>query len=255
MGSAAAGRLAQRLSGRLGDVRFPISLTNAASAAKNTFVGGFSTSSDGASNGIEDSKTVDWQEAMDAGQWDVAWERFQERARQLESSVPSLEDVLGWDPDDAEKQIRRRKELEYQDQQSKSRVRTVNDQGIAHGVGRRKTAVSRVWLREGHGHIMVNKKPFDIYFPDMLRRNDVLTPLVVADSLGKFDVAAIVEGGGVMAQAQACRHGIAKALQNWEPELRGVLKESGLLSRDARIVERKKPGRRKARASWPWVKR
>jgi small subunit ribosomal protein S9 len=203
-----------------------------------------------------DSKTkIDWREAMDSGNWDAAWASFESESLAVSLDVPQLEDVLDWDPDDEEKQIRRRKELEYQDQQAKSRVRTVNEQGIAHGVGKRKTAVSRVWLREGNGHVMVNKKPFDIYFPDMLRRNDVLTPLVVADALGKFDVAAIVQGGGVMAQAQATRHGIAKALQNWEPELRGVLKDHGLLSRDARIVERKKPGRFKARKGFPWVKR
>jgi small subunit ribosomal protein S9 len=257
MGLAPALRLARRLGARLGDVRFAFSPNAAGAVIDHACARGFGTSapSEDADKSRVDTKTPDWQEAMDAGQWDVAWERLHGQAQALESSVPTLEDVLDWDPDDEEKQIRRRKELEYQDQQAKSRVRAVSEQGIAHGVGRRKTAVSRVWLREGSGHIMVNKKPFDMYFPDILRRNDVLTPLVVADSLGKFDVAAIVEGGGVMAQAQACRHGIAKALQHWEPELRGVLKENGLLSRDARIVERKKPGRRKARASWPWVKR
>ena len=194
---------------------------------------------------------------MDAGHWDAAWDVFEQTSREKldELNVPPLEDVLDWDPDDEEKETRRRKELEYQDQQAKSRVRVVDEQGMAHGVGKRKTSVARVWLREGHGHVMVNKRPFDMYFPDILRRNDVITPLVVADSLGKFDVMAIVEGGGVMAQAQACRHGIARALQNWDPELRGVLKESGLLSRDARVVERKKPGRKKARKSFAWVKR
>ena len=210
MGSATALRLAQRLRARLVDVRFAFS-TDAARGF------GASAPSGDASKSTEDIKAPDWQEAMDAGRWDVAWERFRAQALSLESSVPPLEDVLDWDPDDEEKQIRRRKELEYQDQQAKSRVRAVSEQGIAHGVGKRKTAVSRVWLREGNGHIMVNNKPFDMYFQDMLRRNDVLTPLVVADSLGKFDVAAIVEGGGVMAQAQACRHGIAKALKTGSP--------------------------------------
>ena len=93
------------------------------------------------------------------------------------------------------------------------------------------------------------------YFPSLRRRNDVLTPFFVTDTLGQFDVMAAVEGGGSTGQAQALRHGIAKALQNWDPEVRPVLKSAGLLTRDARIVERKKPGRKKARKSFAFVKR
>lgn len=204
---------------------------------------------------IPTSKAKDWTAAMDAGNWDAAWEIFSSEDRNQAINFPSLDELLDWDPDGMEKEIRRQKELDYQDSVSKSRVRKVDDNGIAHGVGKRKTSVARVWIREGVGHCVVNKQPFDLYFPDMLRRNDVITPLVVANALGKFDVMAMVQGGGTMGQSQAMRHGIAKALQNWDPELRGVLKESGLLSRDSRIVERKKPGKAKARKSFAWVKR
>jgi small subunit ribosomal protein S9 len=240
-----------RLADNLGDV---LRLTlNGATATTTSALRSFSTSHDESN----EEKSTDWRDAMDAGDWDSAWDIFEQTTRDRfeELNVPALEDVLGWDPEGAEKAIRRKKELENQNQQANSRVRAVSDHGVAHGVGKRKTSVARVWMREGQGHVMVNKKPFDMYFANILRRNDVITPLVVSDSLGKFDVMARVEGGGVMAQAQACRHGIAKALQNWDPELRGVLKESGLLSRDARVVERKKPGRKKARKSFAWVKR
>ena len=217
--------------------------------------------SDSSENGPSDASAVssnssaDWKAAMDAGHWDTAWEIFASHHRFEGVNVSDLNDLLDWDPDDAEKEIRRQKELDFQDSVAKSRVQRINEQGIAHGVGKRKTSVARVWIKKGFGHCMVNKKPFDIYFPDLMRRNDVVTPLVVANALGQFDVMAIVEGGGSMGQSQAIRHGISRALQNWDPELRAVLKDSGLLSRDARIVERKKPGKAKARKSFAWVKR
>ena len=217
--------------------------------------------SDSSENGPSDASAVssnssaDWKAAMDAGHWDTAWEIFASHHRFEGVNVSDLNDLLDWDPDDAEKEIRRQKELDFQDSVAKSRVQRINEQGIAHGVGKRKTSVARVWIKKGFGHCMVNKKPFDIYFPDLMRRNDVVTPLVVANALGQFDVMAIVEGGGSMGQSQAIRHGISRALQNWDPELRAVLKDSGLLSRDARVVERKKPGKAKARKSFAWVKR
>ena len=102
---------------------------------------------------------------------------------------------------------------------------------------------------------MINKRPYDDYFPSLPRRNDLMAPFLVTDTLGSFDVMAAVEGGGATGQAQALRHGIARALQHWDPEMRGPLKAAGLLTRDARIVERKKPGKKKARKSFAWVKR
>ncbi|EFN53841.1 hypothetical protein CHLNCDRAFT_25348, partial [Chlorella variabilis] len=105
------------------------------------------------------------------------------------------------------------------------------------------------------GHMMINRRPYDRYFPDLLRRNDLLTPFLVTGTLGCFDVMVSVRGGGQTGQAQAVRHGIARALQNYEPALRPYLKPYGLLSRDSRIVERKKPGLKKARKAFQWVKR
>eukprot|EP00887_Chlorella_sp_A99_P002232 scaffold10.g2232.t1 len=142
-----------------------------------------------------------------------------------------------------------------QAQQAARWVRKVDDQGRSHAAGKRKTSIARVWLRPGAGHIMVNKRPFDAYFPGLIRRNDVIAPFEVTGSLGLFDVMIRVRGGGVMGQAQAVRHGIARALQAYDPALRPALKAAGLLTRDARKVERKKPGREKARKAFQWVKR
>ena len=163
--------------------------------------------------------------------------------------------MLAWDPDADDKAGRRQREEALQEETAKARVRIVDDQGRAHGVGKRKTSVARVWLREGPGHFMVNRRPYDDYFPSLPRRNDLLAPFFVTETLGKFDVMAAVQGGGPTGQAQALRHGIARALQHWDPEMRASLKTAGLLTRDARIVERKKPGLKKARKAFQWVKR
>lgn len=101
----------------------------------------------------------------------------------------------------------------------------------------------------------INGRSLNEYFPLFERRADVLDPLCTTNTLGLFDVRATVKGGGTTGQAQALRHGISKALQLFEPELRPALKAEGLLTRDSRIVERKKPGKAKARKSFQWVKR
>lgn len=168
---------------------------------------------------------------------------------------PELEELLAWDPDGEDRAQRRQRETALQAEAAAGRVRRVDDQGRAHGVGRRKTSVARVWIRKGPGHVMVNRRPYDDYFPSIPRRNDVLAPFFVTDTLGRFDVMAAVAGGGSLGQAQALRHGIARALQAWDPAMRGLLKDAGLLTRDARIVERKKPGLKKARKAFQWVKR
>ena len=207
---------------------------------------------------ISDGPTTDkdgWISAMDKGDWDAAWELFSAHTESAQAGIPSFEELLKRDPESEEKYFRRKYELDMQESAARARVRRVDQQGIAHGVGKRKTSVARVWIREGAGHCMVNKEPYDSYFPDIVRRNDIMSPLVVANALGKFDVMALVEGGGSMGQSQAVRHGLAKALENWDPDLREELQNSGLLSRDTRIVERKKPGRKKARKSFQWVKR
>ena len=121
--------------------------------------------------------------------------------------------------------------------------------------GKRKTSIARVWLKPGSGSILVNGKGFDYTFPTIERRQDVLSAFAITGTYGMYDVRATVRGGGVTGQAQALRHGISKALQLYDPTLRPPLKTAGYLTRDARVVERKKPGRAKARKSFQWVKR
>lgn len=135
------------------------------------------------------------------------------------------------------------------------RVRVVDDFGRAYGTGKRKTSIARVWLAAGTGQMSINGRSLNEYFPLFERRADVLDPFCTTNTLGLFDVHASVKGGGTTGQAQAMRHGISKALQLFEPELRPALKAEGLLTRDSRIVERKKPGKAKARKSFQWVKR
>ncbi|MBK8945144.1 MAG: 30S ribosomal protein S9 [Ignavibacteriae bacterium] len=122
-------------------------------------------------------------------------------------------------------------------------------------VGRRKNAVARVILRNGSGKVTVNKREFDNFFPIADNRDDVITPFKFTETLGKYDVLATVEGGGVRGQAEAIRLGISRALISINPELRQLLKPEGLLRRDPRMVERKKPGRPKARKKFQFSKR
>jgi len=122
-------------------------------------------------------------------------------------------------------------------------------------VGRRKNAVARVILRNGSGKITINKREFENYFPIADNRDDVLTPFKFTETLGNYDVLANVRGGGVRGQAEAIRLGIARALIDINPELRSLLKPEGLLRRDPRMVERKKPGRPKARKKFQFSKR
>jgi len=124
-----------------------------------------------------------------------------------------------------------------------------------HGVGKRKTAIARVWLRPGEGRITVNHRRLEEYLPPEGLRRMVDHVFEVTDTMGKFDVTVNVQGGGISAQAQAIRHGLARALVQYDEGLRGVLKREGYLTRDAREKERKKYGLRKARASFQWTKR
>ena len=122
-------------------------------------------------------------------------------------------------------------------------------------VGRRKTSVARVILRNGSGKVTVNKREFENFFPIADNRDDVITPFKFTETLGKYDVIANVKGGGVRGQAEAIRLGIARALIAIDPELRALLKPEGLLRRDPRMVERKKPGQPKARKQFQFSKR
>ncbi len=122
-------------------------------------------------------------------------------------------------------------------------------------VGRRKNAVARVILRNGTGKVIVNKRDFENFFPIADNIDDVITPFKFTETLGKYDVIANVKGGGVRGQAEAIRLGISRALVEINPELRNLLKPEGLLRRDPRMVERKKPGRPKARKKFQFSKR
>jgi small subunit ribosomal protein S9 len=134
-------------------------------------------------------------------------------------------------------------------------VQKLDDRGRAYATGKRKDAVARVWLMPGAGRIVVNGKVFNEYFARPVLQMIVQQPIVAANRGGQFDVHATVAGGGLSGQAGALRHGISKALTYFEPELRAVLKKGGFLTRDSRVVERKKYGRAKARRSFQFSKR
>lgn len=131
----------------------------------------------------------------------------------------------------------------------------LDTKGRAYGTGRRKDAVARVWISRGSGKITVNGRDVVDYFKRGTQRLVIAQPFEVSNRNSQFDVVCTVSGGGLSGQAGAVRHGISRALINYEPELRGVLKQNGLLTRDARTVERKKFGKHKARKSTQWVKR
>jgi len=135
------------------------------------------------------------------------------------------------------------------------RVQKIDAQGRAYATGKRKDAVARVWIKPGPGQIIVNDKPVEIYFARPVLRMILQQPLHVADRAGQYDIIVTVNGGGLSGQAGAVRHGLAKALTHYEPELRGALKREGFLTRDARVVERKKYGKKKARRSFQFSKR
>ena len=127
--------------------------------------------------------------------------------------------------------------------------------GRSYATGKRKDAVARVWINPGSGRVMVNGREMSVYFARPVLQMVLRQPFEIASVTGQFDVMATVKGGGLSGQAGAVKHGISKALQLYEPSLRGVLKAAGFLTRDSRVVERKKYGRRKARRSFQFSKR
>ena len=127
--------------------------------------------------------------------------------------------------------------------------------GRSYATGRRKNAVARVWIKPGKGDIQVNGKRVGQYFARPVLRMLITQPFLVADRYNQFDVYSTVVGGGLSGQAGALRHGISRALTHYEPELRPILKLAGFLTRDSRVVERKKYGRAKARRSFQFSKR
>ncbi len=134
-------------------------------------------------------------------------------------------------------------------------VQKLDKFGRAYATGKRKDAVARVWIKPGRGQITVNAKDYKAYFARPVLQMLLQQPLNVANRATQFDIVVTVAGGGLSGQAGAVRHGISKALTYYEPELRGVLKKGGFLTRDSRTVERKKYGRMKARRSFQFSKR
>ncbi len=134
-------------------------------------------------------------------------------------------------------------------------VQKIDTQGRAYATGKRKNAVARVWIKPGAGKIVVNTKEIEVFFARPVLRMLIQQPLVATNRNGQYDVICTVSGGGLSGQAGAVRHGLAKALTNFEPELRSTLKRAGFLTRDSRVVERKKYGRAKARRSFQFSKR
>jgi small subunit ribosomal protein S9 len=134
-------------------------------------------------------------------------------------------------------------------------VQKLDAQGRAYATGKRKNAVARVWIKPGSGKILVNTKPVEQFFARPVLRMMIQQPIVAANRSGQYDVICTVSGGGLSGQAGAVRHGISKALTYFEPDLRSPLKRGGFLTRDPRVVERKKYGRAKARRSFQFSKR
>jgi small subunit ribosomal protein S9 len=134
-------------------------------------------------------------------------------------------------------------------------VQKLDKQGRAYATGKRKDAVARVWIKPGSGKITINGRPVEVYFARPVLRMVLRQPLVIANRVTQYDLVVTVAGGGLSGQAGAVRHGLAKALTAYEPELRPVLKHEGFLTRDPRVVERKKYGKKKARRSFQFSKR
>jgi small subunit ribosomal protein S9 len=134
-------------------------------------------------------------------------------------------------------------------------VQKLDQYGRAYATGKRKNAVARVWLKRGTGKITVNGRDITVFFARPVLRMMIGQPLALANRNGQYDVICNVSGGGLSGQAGAVRHGLSKALTYFEPELRSVLKPGGFLTRDSRVVERKKYGKAKARRSFQFSKR
>jgi small subunit ribosomal protein S9 len=135
------------------------------------------------------------------------------------------------------------------------REKEIDAQGRAYATGRRKDAVARVWIKPGSGKVMVNGRDQAVYFARPTLRLVIDQPFQIAERAGQYDVIATVKGGGLSGQAGAVKHGISQALTKFEPTLRSVIKAAGFLTRDSRVVERKKYGKAKARKSFQFSKR
>lgn len=165
------------------------------------------------------------------------------------SDLADLKDVVG-DTPEADTGIG-----ETQAPTAPLREQELDEQGRAYATGRRKDATARVWIKPGTGKVTVNGKDQEVYFARPTLRLVINQPFTISDREGQYDVIATVSGGGLSGQAGAVKHGISQALSKFEPALRGTIKAAGFLTRDSRVVERKKYGRAKARRSFQFSKR
>ena len=134
-------------------------------------------------------------------------------------------------------------------------IQKLDQEGRAYATGKRKNAVARVWIKPGTGKITVNSRDIEVFFARPVLRMILRQPLEIVGRVDQYDITVTVKGGGLSGQAGAVRHGLSKALTYYEPELRSPLKREGFLTRDPRVVERKKYGRKKARRSFQFSKR
>ena len=141
------------------------------------------------------------------------------------------------------------------EESNEKREPKIDKLGRSYGTGRRKDAVARVWVKPGNGKVTVNGRDQTVYFARQTQQLILNQPFLIINPVGKFDVICTVKGGGLSGQAGAVRHGISRALEGFDPEFRPALKAAGMLTRDARIVERKKVGKHKARRTKQWAKR
>ena len=169
-------------------------------------------------------------------------------AKNSVSDLADLKDIAGDAPQGDSAEIAQRAEVPLREQE-------LDKQGRAYATGRRKDAVARVWVKPGKGTITINGKEQEVYFARPTLRLVINQPFAITDREGQYDVIATVRGGGLSGQAGAVKHGIAQALSKYEPELRSTVKAAGFLTRDSRVVERKKYGRAKARRSFQFSKR
>ena len=131
----------------------------------------------------------------------------------------------------------------------------MNQENQYYATGRRKTAISRTWMKPGSGEIIINNRPVEEYFPIEATREELIQPFKVTNTLGSYDIRATVGGGGIVGQAGAVRHGITRALVSMNPDFRLSLKKAGFIKRDPRVKERKKYGKKGARARFQFSKR
>ena len=164
------------------------------------------------------------------------------------SYLADLKDIAGNAPEGDAAQIAETAQVPLREQE-------LDKEGRAYATGRRKDATARVWLKPGSGKVIINGKDQEVYFARPTLRLIIDQPFTITDRQGQYDVIATVRGGGLSGQAGAVKHGISQALTKYEPALRSTVKAAGFLTRDSRVVERKKYGRAKARRSFQFSKR